>query len=671
MCLGAVASDTWVVNSSGDTIWYDFFDKFAKVTHKGEYGDSYKNEYSGSVVIPEKVTYMGVTYDVVVVGRSAFEACDKLTSVVIPNSVRMIQSSAFYKCFALKNVSIPDSLSVIDSYVFAGCRSLANVTLPKKMKMIGRCAFHSCVALKSVTVPEGVKEIEKEVFKHCTSLTNISLPDSVKKIGRDAFFNCSSLTSITIPKGVVEIKSDAFCKCIRLQNITVAKDNPNYCSEEGVLFDKSKTKLILCPYGKSGFYMIPDGVREVEGAAFINHGLIGITVPSSVKEKFSFRDCEKLREVYNYSEIPMESEKFDVYSSVPAVSKLKTSGDYIFYERNDSTVELLAYIGEAKSITLPPNYKSKKYTIAELAFYAGELTGVTIPGGVSMIGEGAFAECRSLKNVVIKSGVEEIGLFAFSGCSSLVSVSIPASVMSIETGVFDECGSLMNINVARGNPNYSSENGVLFNGDKTELVLFPRAKKGAYKIPNSVKYLESNAFENCMGLTNVTLSNKMEKVGIAAFKNCIGLKSMVIPKNVTEIGYKAFLNCMGMTSVTLHDGVSFIDMSAFEGCSSLKSITIPSRVRKLDISVFAGCRGLKSITCKSVAPPEITWCTFENVDKNIPVYVPEKSVERYKKAEYWGSFKNIEGKSFSTPNEEKKEEVIEAVDFIDVLAPGR
>ena len=668
MCLGAVASDTWVVNSSGDTIWYDFHEKYAEVTYKGKYSDSYQNEYSKSVVIPGKVTYKDVTYNVMIIGNSAFEACDELTGVVIPNSVRLIDSYAFSKCVALKSVSIPDSVLYIESGAFAGCRSLTDVTLPKRTKMIGSSAFHSCVALKSITIPDSVKKIEGEVFKHCTSLANVSISDSVRVIGRDAFFNCGSLTSITIPKGVTEINSDAFSKCVRLQNITVAKDNPNYSSEDGVLFDKLKSKLILCPLGKSGFYKIPEGVQTVGRGAFVNYGLMSITIPQSVKEigGKSFSKCEKLREVYNYSEIPMESEVFDVYSSVPAVSKLKTFGDYIFFERNDSTIELLTYNGKAKSITLPSDYKGKKYTIAPMAFYAGELTAVTIPGGASEVGEGAFAECRALKKVVLKSGVEEIDLFAFSDCSALRSVSIPASVMSIRTGVFDECVSLMSINVAKGNPDFSSENGVLFNEDKTELILFPRAKKGSYKIPNSVKRLGTSAFENCVGLTNVTLSNSMEKINTAAFKNCTGLKTMVIPNGVTEIGYKAFLNCTGLTSMTIPNSVRFIDIAAFEHCSSLESITIPSGVRNLDISVFSGCTGLKNITCKSVIPPEITWCTFEKVDRNIPVYVPEKSVGRYKKAEYWSLFKNIEGKSFSTPKAGGKEG--QAVDFI---IPGR
>ena len=119
MCLGAMASDTWVVNSSGDTIWYDFHDKYAEVTYKGKYSDSCKNEYSKSVAISGKVTYKDVTYKVMTIGNSAFEACDELTSVVIPNSVRMIDSYAFSKCFALKSVSIPDSVLYIESGAFA------------------------------------------------------------------------------------------------------------------------------------------------------------------------------------------------------------------------------------------------------------------------------------------------------------------------------------------------------------------------------------------------------------------------------------------------------------------------------------------------------------------------------------------------------------------------
>lgn len=669
MCLGAVASDTWVVNSSGDTIWYDFHETYANVTYKGKYSNSYKNEYSKSIVIPGKVTYKDVTYNVVMIGSDAFSDCDKLTDVVIPNSVRLIQSDAFYKCFALKNISIPDSLSYIESRAFAGCTSLTDVALPDGVKMIGSSAFHSCTALKSITIPKNVTKIEKDVFKQCTSLVNVTISDSVKLIDRDAFSECSNLKNITIPKGVTEIKSDAFFKCIRLENIYVEKENPNYSSEDGVLFDKSKTKLILCPCGKKGFYRIPEGVQEVERGAFVCYGLMSITIPKSMKIMGAgFKKCDKLREVYNLSDLSMEidADQTNVYTSVPSVSHFKVLGDYIFYERNDSTIELLGYKGEAKSITLPSDYKGKKYTIAEMAFFAGGMTDVTIPGCVSEVGEGAFAKCGALKNVVMKEGVREIGLFAFSDCPALKNVTIPSTVCDIRRGVFDECVGLTNVNVTKGNPNYSSENGVLFNGDKTELILYPSAKKGAYKIPNGVTQMESNAFENCVGLTRVTLSSNMKRISLAAFKNCTGLKSVVIPKNVNSIGYKAFLNCTGLTRVTIPDGVDDIDMAAFEGCSSLESITIPSGVRELDISVFSGCTGLKSITCKSVTPPEITWCTFEKVDRNIPVYVPEKSVGRYKKTEYWSSFKNIEGKSFSTPKAGEKKE--QSVEFV---IPGR
>ncbi|MBO7507194.1 MAG: leucine-rich repeat domain-containing protein [Paludibacteraceae bacterium] len=761
MCLGAVASDTWVVNSSGDTIWYEFRDKHARVTYKGKYSDSYQNEYSKSVVIPEEVTYKDVTYSVLVIGDRAFEACDELTSVVLPNSMRLIDSyafskclalksvsipdgvlyigngvfsgcrsltdvtlpkgtkkigsaafhgcvalksitipdsvkeikgeafknctslanvsisdgvrvigcDAFSKCVALKNVSIPDNVLYIESGAFSGCRSLTDVTLPKGTKKIGSAAFHSCVALKSITIPDSVKEIEREAFKYCTSLANVSISDRVRVIGRDAFSECGSLTSITIPKGVTEIDPDAFDMCIRLQNITVAKGNPNYSSEDGVLFDKPKTKLILCPCGKSGFYRIPEGVQEVERGAFVCYGLMSITIPKSMKIMGAgFKKCDKLREVYNLSDLSMEidADQANVYTSVPSVSHFKVLGDYVFYERNDSTIELLGYKGEAKSITLPSDCKGKKYTIAEMAFFAGGMTDVTIPGCVSEVGEGAFAKCGALKNVVMKEGVRKIGLFAFSDCPALKNVTIPSTVCDIRRGVFDECVGLTNVNVTKGNPNYSSENGVLFNGDKTELILYPSAKKGAYKIPNGVTQMESNAFENCVGLTSVTLSSNMKRISLAAFKNCTGLKSVVIPKNVNSIGYVAFLNCTGLTRVTIPDGVDDIDMAAFEGCSSLESVTIPSGVRKLGISVFSDCTGLKSITCKSVTPPEVTWCTFENVDRNIPVYVPEKSVERYKSDQYWGAFKNIEGKSFSTPKAGEKKE--QSVEFV---IPGR
>ena len=131
-------------------IWYDFDSstKTASVTYRGSNYNSYADEYSGSVTIPETVTYNGTTYSVTSIGSSAFYDCSLLTSVIIPEGVTKIESDAFYNC-----------------------DRLASVTLPKTLVTIGSEAFYSCDKLATVTIGSGVTKIYKNAFYYCGNLT--------------------------------------------------------------------------------------------------------------------------------------------------------------------------------------------------------------------------------------------------------------------------------------------------------------------------------------------------------------------------------------------------------------------------------------------------------------------------------------------------------------------
>ena len=225
------------------------------------------------------------------------------------------------------------------------------------------------------------------------------------------------------------------------------------------------------------------------------------------------------------------------------------------------------------------------------------LTSVTIPNSVTTIRECAFDSCYSLTSVKIGNSVTTIGNCAFRYCNSLTSVTIPNSVTTIGEGAFDGCRSLTSIDVASGNLNYSSKDGVLFDKNKSKLIQYPQDnQRTEYTISNSVTTILSHAFSHCSSLTSVTIPDSVTTIGKYAFSDCSGLTSVTIGNSVTTIGGHAFSGCSGLTSVTIPNSVTTIGEYAFESCSGLTSVTIPNSVTTIGESSFIGCSSLTSVT---------------------------------------------------------------------------
>ncbi len=143
-------------------------------------------------------------------------------------------------------------------------------------------------------------------------------------------------------------------------------------------------------------------------------------------------------------------------------------------------------------------------------------------------------------------------------------MTIPAGVTSIGDGAFFDCFSLTAIDVDAANENYSSVDGVLFDKSQDTLIQCPGSKEGDYVVPPSVTTIDDEAFYDCWLLTTVSIPNSVTSLGEYAFAYCDSLATVTVPDSVTSLGDNAFTYCDGLTNVTIGSGVTGIGADAFE-----------------------------------------------------------------------------------------------------------
>ena len=332
-----------------DGIYYNLITKAqqAEVT-------SNPNKYTGSVVIPEKVTYEGVEYNVTSIGGSAFQNCTNLTSITIPNSVTSIGNNAFSNC-GLASITIPNSVTSIGKHAFESC-NITSITIPNSITTISSYAFAYCRGLTSVTIPNSVTSIESSAFLGCSGLTSITIPNSVTTIGEAAFSGCTGLTSITIPNSLTSIESSAFTGCSSLTSITI----PNsVTSIESSAFSHCSSLTSIT---------IPNGVKKIGAEVFKNcTSLTSITFPNSVTSigSYAFQNCTSLAFITfpdNLSDIPNSFQNCTSLTSITIPNSVSMIGGQAFYG-------------------------------------CTSLTTITIGSGVKSIWASAFAKCPELKDV--------------------------------------------------------------------------------------------------------------------------------------------------------------------------------------------------------------------------------------------------------------------------------
>ncbi len=397
---------------------------------------------------------------------------DKIVKVVVEEGVTNIADSAFYWCDKLQSVQLPESLLTIGERAFANCSKLVSVNIPSNLKSISGWAFYSCYNLESLTLNEGLQSVGELAFKDCRKITNLYIP--------------STLVSIDLDR--------TFIGCDQLSMIEVAKDNPNYCSIDGVLFNKDMTILYCYPAGKANSsYDIPNGVTKINDYGFYwNENITKITIPETVIEidEDAFAGCTKVKEfIIPEGVISIGSTAFYRCSSLVTISlpaSLYTLGKDMFESCSKlTTIEVAEGSTSFKSID-GVLFSSDGTSL--LYYPAGKSTATySIPNGVCSIGDYAFLYNKNLVSVSFPEGLETIGSSSFNGCKNLVKVDFPSTLVSIDYHAFNECDGL------------------------TSIVL-----------PESVFILGDGAFNWCDKLVSVTIKNpstSFNKWGVFKYGN--------------------------------------------------------------------------------------------------------------------------------------------------------
>ena len=442
------------------------------------------------------------------IGSSTFSGCDNLESVTLPDSLTSIGDNAFFDCVNLKSIAFPDSLTRIGASAFRNCTNIKSLILPDSLTSIGSDAFRRCDN-NYVFIPEGVLTIGSNAFGGKTTViaasaaqmpsswdrnfadpefntviwdcdkivtddqgftyvlkndgsiiilsyegnaAKIPLPENTVEIAPYAFFDCQSLKELIMPEGVTSIGDSAFENCYELRSINLPDSLTTI--EGSAFYACSSIKYVF----------IPKGVRTIGPNAFGGTPTViavsAAQMPSSWDNDFA-----------NPELVIWDSDKI-----------ITDDRGFTYVLKNDGSIVILSYEGNASKITLPEN----TVEIAPRAFYECQsLEELIIPEGVTRIGESAFGCCYLLSSINLPDSLTRIGNDAFSYCQSLESISFSDGLEYIGDGAFDECTSLR------------------------EIIL-----------PDSLTFVGSNAFYSCYMAERIYIPDSVNTIGGYAFHGC-------------------------------------------------------------------------------------------------------------------------------------------------------
>ena len=411
---------------------------------------------------------------------------------------------------------------------------------------------------------------------YANDIKKVVVQKGVTAIGSYAFASLERVTSVTIPEGVTSIGSSAFENCGLMA----------YGGLGAVTLPEGLTTIGSSAF--SGSYMdsltLPESLRTIGGAAFEKSHLKTLTIPGGVTSigngAFSNSHLTSIQ--------------------LPDGAQL---GAMLFYQCYELT-----------DVTLPADLT----VIGDSMFEnCTKLTHVTIPSGVTRIEREAFAMCGALKEIRLPEGVESIGVIAFSGCVAMTGAYLPRSLTTIESGAFSACRSLTDvyyggtaaewaaISVAdRNDPLLNAAlhctgSALVASGKCGDSASWKLDADGVLTITGAGPMADYGAYgpwyiAHLTDIKKVVVQEGVTTIGDHAFANLSYVTSVTIPSSITSIGAHAFEKCRLGGAVTLPEGLTAIGDFAFSG-SGMASLTLPESLRTIGNSAFLFC-SLRELT---------------------------------------------------------------------------
>lgn len=514
---------------------------------------------------------------------------EKTGSFTVPSSVKKIAHSAFMDCTKLTSVTIPDSVTVMDDRTFKNCALLKRVRLSRYLTSIPSEAFSGCSSLTDITIPSSVSSISSKAFYNCQSLRSISLPDSVSKVGSSCFANCINLKKARLSSKMDAVEYSLFNNCTELKTV----ENTGHIEEiEGNAFRN-------CIHLKTFSYS--NKLDSIGSAAFLNCLELGtVTIMKGTRD-------------IGYNAFNGAASKFIVDSSNPNYS---SRNGMLLNEKGETLIQ--APINMSGDLDIPKGV----VRIASNALTGGHFSSITIPEGVTWM-----------------------RMNQFQGCDNLKSIHFPASLKTFVyySGDALNLKHLERIVVAKGNPNFYSQDGVMYSSDGVYVIFFPSGKTGAFRLPQTCKTIGDRMRYNRLSSISVSSKSKyFSSTGGVLYDSkgkqivCFPMskRSYRIPAGVKNINYlkrvKEDLKCKAIKvssknkwfsskagvvfdsdeetlifyptkkkgSYKLPTSTQYIAGDAFDDAHELTSLTITKNVKRSRFSTFyfRDCKKLKSIS---------------------------------------------------------------------------